>query len=105
MPVGSLKFRFPGRGYLGPLGRKVVHAFRREWRENRQRRRGLAWSFVEEGFAELMAMRLEPDAVCFPTYGFPLEVVIGQWLVNQEAPPLRTLVVKNFYICRAGKDY
>ena len=90
--------RFPGRGYLGQLGHEMVHAFRLGWWDTRQRRRGVAWGFVEEGFAELLAMRIEPDAARFPTYGFPLEVVVGQWLVTQEAPPLQTLLERHGWL-------
>jgi hypothetical protein len=87
-------FRFPGvgGGYLGKLGHEMVHAFRMEWRWNRRRPPGQAFWFVEEGFAEWVALHVEPHSLAFPYYGFPLQVVAGQWLMNHEAPPLRTLV-------------
>jgi hypothetical protein len=67
-------FRYPGphRGYGSKLGHELVHAFRLDWQ--RRHRRDPAYGFVEEGFAELMALRLEPDALPFPYYGVPLPV-------------------------------
>jgi hypothetical protein len=93
-------FRFPGvgGGYLGKLGHEMVHAFRMEWRWNRRRPPGQAFGFVEEGFAEWLATHVEPHSLAFPSYGFPIQVVAGQWLMNQEAPPLRTLVERHGWL-------
>jgi len=90
-------FRFSGLGggYLGKLGHEMVHAFRKEWRWNRRRPPGQAFGFVEEGFAEWMATHVEPQSLAFPYYGFPIHVVAGQWLINNEAPPLRTLMERH----------
>jgi hypothetical protein len=87
-------FRFPGLGggYLGQLGHEMVHAVRMEWRWHRRQPPGQAFGFVEEGFAEWLATHVEPQRLAFPYYGFPIHVVAGQWLLNHEAPPLRTLL-------------
>jgi hypothetical protein len=95
-------FRFPGLGggYLGKLGHEMVHAFRMEWRWNRRRPPGQAFGFVEEGFAEWMATHVESHSLAFPYYGFPIHVVAGQWLLNHEAPPLRTLLERHGWLNR-----
>jgi hypothetical protein len=89
-------FRFPawllGGDYLGRLGKQLVRAVRMPWRWQRRQPPGPAFEFVEEGFAEWLATHVEPHSLAFPYYGFPLPVVAGQWLLNQEAPPLRTLL-------------
>jgi len=79
----------PDRGYLSRLEHDLVHAFRLDWQ--RRRRRDPGYGFVEEGFAELMAIRLEPETLPFPYYGVPMPVV-GQWLIMNEAPPLDSLL-------------
>jgi hypothetical protein len=87
-------FRFPefGGDYLGRLGRQMVHAFRMPWRGKRRQPPGPAFGFVDEGFAVWLATHVEPHNLAFPYFGFPIPVVAGQWLLNQEAPPLRTLL-------------
>lgn len=89
--------RFPGLGggYLGKLGHELVHAFRSAWRSQRSRPEGVAYSFVEEGFAEWIATRLEPHSLAFPYYGFSVHLVAGQWLIRDEAPPLRVLLERH----------
>jgi hypothetical protein len=72
-----------------------VHAFRRAWRRQRSRPEGSAYGFVEEGFAEWIATRLEPHSLAFPYYGFPVHLVAGHWLIRDEAPPLRVLLERH----------
>ncbi|HEX2184168.1 MAG TPA: hypothetical protein VHN78_01515, partial [Chloroflexota bacterium] len=93
-------FRYPGpgRGYVSKLGHELVHAFRLDWQ--RRHRRDPGYGFVEEGFAELMAIRLEPDTLPFPYYGVPRPVVVGQWLLANEAPPLLTLLERHGWLNR-----
>jgi hypothetical protein len=93
-------FRFPGpsRGYLSKLGHELVHTFRLDWQ--RRHRRDPGYGFVEEGFAELMALRLEPDTLPFPYYGFPIAVVVGQWLLANEAPSLQMLLERHAWLNR-----
>jgi hypothetical protein len=91
-------FRYPGpgRGYVSKLGHELVHAFRLDWQ--RRHRRDPGYGFVEEGFAEFMAIRMEPDALPFPYYGVPIPVVVGQWLLANEAPPLQTLLQRHGWL-------
>jgi hypothetical protein len=73
-----------------------VHAFRLDWL--RRHRRDPSSGFLEEGFAELMATRIEPDTLPFPYYGFPRPVVVGQWFLNNQAPPLQTLMARHAWL-------
>jgi hypothetical protein len=94
--IHLLRYPGPGRGYGSKLGHELVHAFRLDWQ--RRHRRDPGYGFVEEGFAELMAIRLEPDTLPFPYYGVPRPVVVGQWLLANEAPPLQTLLERHGWL-------
>jgi hypothetical protein len=96
--IHPLRYPGPGRGYVSKLGHELVHAFRLDWQ--RRHRRDPGYGFVEEGFAELMAIRLEPDTLPFPYYGVPRPVVVGQWLLANEAPPLQTLLERHGWLNR-----
>lgn len=94
--VHLFRYPGPGRGYVSKLGHELVHAFRLDWQ--RRHRRDPWYGFVEEGFAELMAIRMEPDGLPFPDYGVPIPVVVGQWLLANEAPPLQTLLQRHGWL-------
>ena len=67
--------------YGAEVAHELVHAFRRhsgDWLSG----------FVEEGFAEAVAMEVDPDEVGFPRYGNPLVVVAGHLFARSEALPL-----------------
>ena len=67
--------------YRQEVTHELVHAFRRHagyWLSG----------FLEEGFAEAVAMSVDPDDVGFPRYGYPLTVVAGHLLARDEYLPL-----------------
>jgi hypothetical protein len=67
--------------YGQEIAHELVHAFRRHsgyWLSG----------FLEEGFAEAIAMDVDPDEVGFPRYGYPLTVVAGHLLARDEYLPL-----------------
>ena len=67
--------------YRQEIAHELVHAFRRHagyWLSG----------FLEEGFAEAMAMEVDPDEVGFPRYGYPLTVAAGHLLERGEYLPL-----------------
>jgi len=70
--------------YFNSLAHEMVHVFRFHRRTNRD------W-FFEEGFAEFVALRVDPSLEGFPWYGFPLTVVAGQWLASDRDIPLSAL--------------
>jgi hypothetical protein len=81
-----LLFRFTNdyKNYFTALPHELVHAFRFG-------RRATADWFFEEGFAEFIALRVDPSLGGFPWFDFPVTVVAGQWLASGEAIPLSLL--------------
>ena len=63
--------------YFSALAHEMVHVFRRH------RRPHADW-FFEEGFAEFVALRVDPSLRGFPWYDFPVVVAAGQWVANDE---------------------
>jgi hypothetical protein len=70
--------------YLGALPHELVHVFRVKGGRHLD-------GFLEEGLAEYIAGRVDPDNRGFPRYGIPLTVAAGQWLGGEEEIPLATL--------------
>ena len=64
--------------YQGAYAHELVHAMR-FWRKPHY-----DW-FFEEGLAEFIALRIDDDLRGFPWYGFPVDLVAGQWFVANEA--------------------
>ncbi len=70
--------------YQGAFAHELVHAMRigrmphHDW-------------FFEEGLAEFLALRVDDDLRGFPWYGYPVDLVAGQWLDSGAAIPLATL--------------
>jgi len=90
-------YRFPGEGggYEASVVHELVHAARLELTREHLPVFGAGWGFVEEGFAEVMAREAGHGSVGFPTYGVPLDVVAGQWLVRGEGLPLTALLKRH----------
>lgn len=74
-----------GWSYLSPLAHELAHVFR-----NSRATPPRDW-FLEEGMAEFVARRVEPDKKGFPTYEYPLTVVAGQWLARGQGIPMTEL--------------
>jgi hypothetical protein len=86
-------FRYPDSegGYWALLAHELVHAFRVDYVLRVEPWNWPSFGFLEEGFAEFVAQLIEPDRRGFPFYGFPEDVVAGQWLVRGEYVPPATL--------------
>ena len=70
--------------YFNALAHEMVHVFRLHRRPHHD------W-FLEEGFAEFVALRVDPSLDGFPWYGFPVDVVAGQWIAGGDDIPLTVL--------------
>ncbi|MDA8020465.1 MAG: hypothetical protein MPN21_23755 [Thermoanaerobaculia bacterium] len=79
-------FRFgpTHHSYLSSLAHELVHVFRIHRRSNAD------W-FFEEGFAEFVALHVDPSLCGFPWYEFPVALAAGQWFARDEAIPLTVL--------------
>jgi len=71
-------------GYFSALAHEMVHAFRFSRMPHHD------W-FFEEGFAEFVALRVDDSLEGFPWYGYPVDLVVGQWFARDEALPLAGL--------------
>lgn len=71
-------------GYFGAYAHELVHAFRFSRKPHHD------W-FLEEGFAEFVALRVDDPLRGFPWYGYPVDLVVGQWFANGEALSLDDL--------------
>lgn len=82
--IHLLHFGPTWHSYFDSIVHEMVHAFRG--------RRGsdTDW-FFEEAFAELVALRLDPDLSGFPWFGHPVTLAAGQWIVRGEDIPLKAL--------------
>jgi len=70
--------------YTGAYAHELVHAMR-FWRMPHY-----DW-FFEEGLAEFISLRIDDDLRGFPWYGYPVDLVAGQWFVASEAIPMETI--------------
>jgi hypothetical protein len=70
--------------YLSAFAHELVHSFRADRLPHHD------W-FFEEGFAELVALRVNDSTRGFPWYGFPVDVVAGQWVAADLDLPMPML--------------
>lgn len=70
--------------YLSAFAHEVVHSLRAGRLPHHD------W-FFEEGFAELVALRVNEGTRGFPWYDFPVDLVAGQWVAAGEDLPLPML--------------
>ena len=70
--------------YQGAFAHEMVHAMR-FWRMPHY-----DW-FFEEGLAEFISLRIDESLRGFPWYGYPVDLVAGQWIVRNEAILLKVV--------------
>lgn len=80
-------YRFPGPGgvYEASLLHELVHAFRYATMPGKRHRGGpddFGFGFVEEAFAEHVALSIDPLEIGFSLYRYPLDVVAGHFLTT-----------------------
>jgi hypothetical protein len=81
--------------FLDALSHELAHAFRYEFWNLFRTWEWPSFGFYEEGFAEFVGMRVDPDKRGFPFFGFPEAVVAGHWVVSGEGVPLGLLRPRN----------
>jgi hypothetical protein len=86
-PLGRIElysFDPSGHSYFSALAHEMVHAFRFD------RRVDADW-FFEEGFAEMVALRVDNSLAGFPWFNYPVDLVAGQWIERGEDVPLAVM--------------
>ncbi len=70
--------------YFNAFAHELVHVFRIHRQPHND------W-FFEEGFAEFVSLRVHDSLDGFPWYGYPVDVVAGQWIAAGEDMPLEVM--------------
>jgi len=78
-------------GYFGALAHEIVHALRYDYWHQYDSWSWPNFPFLDEGFAEFVAMQVDPAKTGFPYYWFNPDVVAGHWLARGESIPPATL--------------
>lgn len=88
------RHRGAGGGYTSSIAHEMMHALRWDiWKQ--ASRRTEPFLFVEEGFAELMAIEVGLPSTGFPTYGHDISVAAGTWIASDLDLPIRALVTQH----------
>ncbi len=74
-------------GYFGVLAHEIAHAVRYPYWHQFNVGPWDNFGYIEEGFAEFVAILVDPDKRGFPFYGYDPDVIIGQRLERGEGIP------------------
>ncbi len=78
-------------GYFSLLAHEMAHSFRDEYNDSVSTWSWRTAGFIEEGFAEFVALTVDPAKIGFPFYGQPEKVITGYWVTSGQAIPLEVL--------------
>ena len=78
-------------GYFGVLAHELAHALRYTYWHHFNVGPWENFGFIEEGFAEFVAIAVHPDKPGFPFYGYPPDVITGQRLIRGEGIPMQVM--------------
>lgn len=89
--------RHPPRfgGYYGALAHELTHAMRYDFWIQHSTWRWPSFGFYEDGFAEFVALLVDPAKTGFPFFGYPVDLVAGYWVVSGQAVPHDILRPRN----------
>jgi hypothetical protein len=82
-------------GYYGALAHELTHAMRYDFWAQHGTWSWPSFGFFEEGFAEFVALLVDPDKLGSPFFGYPEDVVAGYWVVTGQAIPNDILRPRN----------
>lgn len=80
-----------GYWYAATLPHEIVHALRFDYFNANLKYTWDNMQFLDEGFAELTGLKVNPNSPSFSTFGFPLEIVAGYWLSSGRALSMQQL--------------
>jgi hypothetical protein len=78
-------------GYFGVLAHEIAHALRYTYWHRFNVGPWENFGYIEEGFAEYVAIAVHPDKPGFPFYGYPPDVITGQRLIRGEGIPQQVM--------------
>lgn len=78
-------------GYFGPLAHEIAHAMRYTYWHTFNVGPWENFGYIEEGFAEYVAILADPDKAGFPFYGYDPDVITGHRLVRREGIPQQVM--------------
>ena len=82
-------------GYYAVFAHELTHALRYEYWGRYGTWAWPSFGYFEDGFAEFVAVSVDPDKTGFPFYGYPEDVVAGYWVVSGQAIPNEILRPRN----------
>jgi hypothetical protein len=85
----------PQGGYLDGLAHELTHALRYDYWQQHGTWGWPSFGFFEDGFAELVAVTVDPDKPGFPFFGVAEDVVAGYWVTSGQAIPHDILRPRN----------
>ena len=85
----------PQGGYLDGFAHELTHALRYDYWQQYGTWGWPSFGFFEDGFAELVALTVDPTKPGFPFFGFAEDVVAGYWVTSGQAIPHDILRPRN----------
>jgi hypothetical protein len=81
------RYRVELGGYFGVLAHEITHALRYSYWHRFNPGAWQNFGYIEEGFAEFVAIQVDPGKSGFPLYGYPPDVITGARLARGEGIP------------------
>lgn len=89
------RYRVDLGGYFGVLAHEIAHALRYTYWHRFNVGSWDNFGYIEEGFAEFVAIQVDPDKPGFPFYGYPPDVITGARLARGEGIPQSVMRVRH----------
>ncbi|NNK49739.1 MAG: hypothetical protein HKP01_12770 [Gemmatimonadetes bacterium] len=85
------RYRADLGGYFGSLAHEIAHALRYTYWHRFNVGPWENFGYLEEGFAEFVAIAVHPEKAGFPFYGYPPDVITAERLIRGEGIPQQVM--------------
>ncbi len=85
------RYRLDLGGYFGSLAHEIAHALRYGYWHRFSVGPWDNFGYLEEGFAEYVAIAVHPEKAGFPFYGYPPDVITAERLVRGDGIPQQVM--------------